>query len=450
MYLPVEESDFFSAYEPLRRMSHGGRNGVLLVRRKTDHALRAVKLFAEEERTAALHEAQILNGLYHPGIPAFYGLVPIRRQDPYGPGHGLVMSFIPGVPLSSAVGTGLAPETAVSYAMQLCEVLTYLHGLPEPILHLDLQPQNILVNEYGRVFLVDFGSSYPLSAAASAPERFGTPHFAAPEIYRPGRLDAGADLYSVGMLLYYMLTGTTANVRFPITLGTCFEEICRTVRDREAGEMLAEIICRLLYPTPLLRCYDAKTLNHRLEQVLNRICVDATGTRRIEVVRQEPKIVNVGICGVSAGIGVTHVALTLNEAFRRKMNEGRIAGNRGECDLHVTDYGVASPDGVRRMCEQTDRQILLAGMQTWQRSAYRAAASMLPDSAIFLFNFGDGKMFRGFVSNLAEPEAKRSLRVPYISDPYYASSDVESFASDVYSMVVRSQLPVENGGKLYR
>ena len=364
MYLPVEESDFFSAYEPLRRMNHGGRNGVLLVRRKKDRVLRAVKLFAQEERTAALHEAQILNGLFHPGIPVFYGLVSIRQQDPYGPGHGLVMSFIPGVPLSSAVGTGLSPETAVSYAIQLCDVLTYLHGLPEPVLHLDLQPQNILVNEYGRLFLVDFGSSYPLSNATSVSERFGTPAFAAPEIYRPGRLDAGADLYSVGMLMYYMLTGVTTDMRSPITLGTCFEEICRTVREREAGETLAEIICRLLYPTPLLRCYDAKTLSHRLEQVLNRIRVDASGHQRSEVIRQDLKNLNVGICGVSAGIGVTHVALTLNEAFRRKMTGGCMAGGRGDCNLHVTDYGVASPDGIRRMCEQTDCQILLAGMQS--------------------------------------------------------------------------------------
>lgn len=423
---------------------------MLLARRKTDRVLCAVKLFAEEDRTAALHEAHILNGLYHPGIPVFYGLSPIRKRGPYGPGYGLVMSFIPGVPLSSAVGDGLSPETAVSYAMQLCEVLAYLHGLPEPVLHLDLQPQNILVNEYGRLFLVDFGSSHPLSATAGATERFGTPDFAAPEIYRPGRLDAGADLYSVGMLLYYMLTGATADMSSPITLGTCFEGICRRVCDREAGEMLAEIICRLLYPTPLLRCFDAKTLNRRLDRVLSRIQEDGLKHPRFETVTRNPRTLNVGICGVSAGIGVTHVALTLNEAFRRKTNDGRIAGNRGECNLHVTDYGVASPDGVRRMCGQTDCQILLAGMQTWQRSAYRAAASMLPDSAIFLFNFGDGKMFRGFVSNLAEAEAKRSLRVPYISDPYYASSDVETFASDVYSMVLRSQMHLENEGRLYR
>ena len=450
MYLPVEECDFFSAYEPLRRMGHGGRNGVLLARRKTDRVLCAVKLFAEEDRAAAIHEARILNGLYHPAIPVFYGLTPIRRRGPYGPGYGLVMSFIPGVPLSTAVGDGLTPDTAVSYAMQLCEVLAYLHGLPEPVLHLDLQPQNILVNEYGRLFLVDFGSSDASSATASATERFGTPDFAAPEIYRPGRLDAGADLYSVGMLLYYMLTRATADMSSPIMLGTCFEEICRRVSDREAGEMLAEIICRLLYPTPILRCYDAKTLNHRLDRVLSRLRGGVSKQPATEAAARDPRIVNVGICGVSAGIGVTHVALTLNEAFRRKTNDGRIAGNRGECNLHVTDYGVASPDGVRRMCEQTDCQILLSGMQTWQRSAYRAAASMLPDSAIFLFNFGDGKMFRGFVSNLAEPEAKRSLRVPYISDPYYASSDVESFASDVYSMVLRSQMHLENEGRLYR
>gem|GEM_PF-4121840 len=451
MNIPVKDGDFFDKYEPLRMMSHGGRAGVLLVRCRKDQMLRAVKLFPKEERVAALHEAQVLSALYHPGIPAFYELTTVCLPAPYGCEYGLVMSYVSGVPLAATVGEGLPPALAVGYAMQLSEILAYLHGLSEPILHLDLQPQNILVNEHGRVFLVDFGCSYPMAATYAAPERFGTVGFAAPELYRPGRLDAGADLYSVGMLLYYMLTGSTADLTLPITLGTCFEEICRRFSDRKTGEMLAEIICRLLYPTPLLRYYDAKMLRHRLEQVQSHMrdvdgaCPKTAG----DLSRSDPKTVRVGICGVSAGIGVTHVALTLNEAFQRRRSVDPV-GNRGECNLQVTDYGVASPDGVRRMCARTDCQILLAGMQAWQRSAYRAAVSLLPDSAIFLFNFGDGRLYRGMMSHLAEPEAKRSLRVPYISDPLYASPDVENFAADVYKLVVRESVAVGGANRLYR
>ena len=438
MDMPADDWNFFDEYETLRIMGRGARGSVLLVRSRVDRELRAVKFFAEEDREAALHEAEILEGLYHPGIPAYYGLVPIRLRPPYGCGYGLVMAFVPGIPLSTVVAGGLMPEVAISYAMQLCEILAYLHGLPEPVLHLDLQPQNILVNEHGRLFLVDFGSSFPMSVTSTAPERFGTADFAAPEIYRPGRLDAGADLYSVGMLLYYMLTGMTADMGSPMALGNCFEEICRTVRGRKAGEMLAEIICRLLYPTPLLRCSDANMLRCMLEQVLILLQQADTAPRRLPVGMLQGKrgTVRVGICGVSARSGVSHVALVLNEVFRRRRSCCP-AGNRGECTLQVTDFGVATPDGVRRMCERTDRQILLADVQDWQREAFRAAASMLPDSAVFLLNSGDAKRLRSVRAQLSGAEAKRCLRVPYIPDPYYASPEAENFASDVYAMVMR-------------
>lgn len=449
--MSVFERNFFNEYEALRVMGLGSKGSLLLVRSRVDHDLRVMKVYSEEDRAAALHEAEILSGLYHPGIPAFYGLVPIRLREPYGCGFGLVMSYIPGLPLSSAAAGGLPPATVISYAMQLCEILAYLHGLPEPVLHLDLQPQNILVNEHGRLFLVDFGSSYPLSVASTAPERFGTADFAAPEIYRPGRLDAGADLYSVGMLMYFMLTGTTADTTSPIALGACFEEICRTVRERRTGEMLAEIICRLLYPTPLLRCSDANMLKCMLEQVqscLRQECdapeplpgigaaewMPAKESRVAE--RTGSKIVRVGICGVSRGVGVTHVAVLLNEVFRRRRSRSS-AVSMGECTLQVTDYGVATWTSVHRMCERNDRVILLAGMQDWQRSEFRTAASMLPDSTVFLFNSGDGKMFRSIRAQLTRAEAKRCLRVPYIPDPYYASPDAENFASDVCAMVMR-------------
>ena len=457
--MSVFERNFFNEYEALRVMGLGSKGSLLLVRSLVDHDLRVVKVYSEEDSAAALHEAEILNGLYHPGIPAFYGLVPIRLREPYGCGFGLVMAYIPGIPLSAAADGGLPSATVISYSMQLCEILAYLHGLPEPVLHLDLQPQNILVNEHGRLFLVDFGSSYHLSVASTAPERFGTADFAAPEIYRPGRLDVGADLYSVGMLMYYMLTGTTADMTSPIALGTCFEEICRTVRERKTGEMLAEIICRLLYPTPLLRYSDAKMVNCMLEQVRSclqqenadpgrtraGLCVEygasdrrqsgfGLGNRGLKP-SQGDRILRVGICGVKAGSGVTHVALLLNEVFRRRRS--RFAGNRGDYTLQVTDYGVLSADVAHRMCERTDCVLLLAGMQEWQRSAFRTAAALLPDSTVYLFNFGDGNTFRSIRSRLSEPEAKRCLRVPYIPDPYCAHPDAESFASDVCAMVLR-------------
>ena len=457
--MSVFERNFFNEYEALRVMGLGSKGSLLLVRSLVDHDLRVVKVYSEEDSAAALHEAEILNGLYHPGIPAFYGLVPIRLREPYGCGFGLVMSYIPGIPLSAAADGGLPSATVISYSMQLCEILAYLHGLPEPVLHLDLQPQNILVNEHGRLFLVDFGSSYHLSVASTAPERFGTADFAAPEIYRPGRLDVGADLYSVGMLMYYMLTGTTADMTSPIALGTCFEEICRTVRERKTGEMLAEIICRLLYPTPLLRYSDAKMVNCMLEQVRSclqqenadpgrtraGLCVEygasdrrqsgfGLGNRGLKP-SQGDRILRVGICGVKAGSGVTHVALLLNEVFRRRRS--RFAGNRGDYTLQVTDYGVLSADVAHRMCERTDCVLLLAGMQEWQRSAFRTAAALLPDSTVYLFNFGDGNTFRSIRSRLSEPEAKRCLRVPYIPDPYCAHPDAENFASDVCAMVLR-------------
>ena len=128
-------------------------------------------------------------------------------------GNGyLVMEFIPGQSLEDVLDTetGPLPETqALGFALQLCEVLTYLHRQRPPILHRDLKPANVRLTPSGRIKLVDFGL-FKQGTDTTQSSRMGlTPAYAPVEQHplAPGHTDQRSDLYSLGATLYHLLTG---------------------------------------------------------------------------------------------------------------------------------------------------------------------------------------------------------------------------------------------------
>lgn len=103
----------------------------------------------------------------------------------------------------------LAPGQAIPIACQVCAGLEAIHA--EGIVHHDLKPQNVMIDEDGRAKILDFGLARPLAAAAagSRASRSGTPAYIAPEQVAGLPVDHRADIYSLGIVLYEMLTGRT-------------------------------------------------------------------------------------------------------------------------------------------------------------------------------------------------------------------------------------------------
>jgi hypothetical protein len=153
-------------------------------------------------------ESEILQNLNHPGLPAFTGEYRSERMT------CVVRAFAPGQSLDQvARNPRFTPPQVLAVALQLCDILHYLHAQNPPVIHRDIKPQNIILDENGRIQLIDFGTARKFSAGAQADTlSFGTQYYAPPEQYGFAQTDPRSDIYSLGVLLCWLLTGS-ADVR---------------------------------------------------------------------------------------------------------------------------------------------------------------------------------------------------------------------------------------------
>src|SRR5579872_1312771 len=165
-----------------------------------------------------LREALLLARLQHPSLPALYDYF---FEDGY---WYLVMDYIPGPTLMSYLHkeAPLPPLEALNYAMQLCDVLDYLHKQTPPVIFRDIKPANIILAPDGRVMLVDFGiARYYKEGQLNDTTEFGSPGYAPPEQYQgEGQTDGRSDLYSLGVILHEMLSG-----QHPVGIGGKLESL---------------------------------------------------------------------------------------------------------------------------------------------------------------------------------------------------------------------------------
>jgi tetratricopeptide (TPR) repeat protein len=222
----------------IRRCLGGGGMGVVYVADDPDGRPVALKTLgrADPSQAAALRrEAAMLAHLRHPGIVA------AAASGDHGDVPWLAMALVDGRPFGhpergSATFAGtfaldghdapLAPGASIERAsalpvlLRLCRVLSYLHG--EGLVHADLKPDNVIVRADGQPVLVDFGLARRFNALASHEELdprsiAGTPAYIAPELVRGEEIDARADLYALGCMLYEAVTGVPPLARSSVT-----------------------------------------------------------------------------------------------------------------------------------------------------------------------------------------------------------------------------------------
>src|SRR5262249_33439919 len=132
----------------------------------------------------------------------------------------LLMEFVDGVNLRQLIRTGkLPPQEALKIVPQVCEALQFAHD--EGVVHRDIKPENILLDKKGRVKIADFGIAKmlgrkPAEYTLTGPwQVVGTLHYMAPEqMEKPLTVDHRADIYSLGVVFYEMLTGELPLGRF--------------------------------------------------------------------------------------------------------------------------------------------------------------------------------------------------------------------------------------------
>jgi len=204
-------------YEIVRRIAGGGMAWVYEAReRLPDGSARtwAIKeLRADgsagnlaEARHLFEQEANILVHLKHPNLPE------VSAFFEEGGRWYLVMEFVPGVSLARRLeeaNAPLLPSEVLEWALQICDVLEYLHGQPQPVIFRDLKPSNVMVTPFGLVKLIDFGIARTFKQG-QARDTFtmGSENYAAPEQWGQAQTDARADLYALGATMYHLLTNT--------------------------------------------------------------------------------------------------------------------------------------------------------------------------------------------------------------------------------------------------
>jgi DNA-binding response OmpR family regulator len=195
-------------YRILRRLGEGGM-GIVYEARTREGEVVALKILAPKFNSDAravkrfLREVEVLRSVSHPHVAAFHGAGRVGDRT------YLAMEHVKGPTLRTWVRGRLPlPETmAVDLALQLARAIDHLHGLG--IVHRDLKPENIVVARGRCLKIIDFGLAHDSEASrlTLAGAFVGTVGYTAPEILCGAMADVRADLYALGVLLYWFLVG---------------------------------------------------------------------------------------------------------------------------------------------------------------------------------------------------------------------------------------------------
>ena len=238
--------ELFPEYQFLQVVGQGGMGIVYKARHKNLDRLAAIKVFLfrpddPEFAERFAREARALAKLDHSNIVTVYDFGE-REQI-----HFLVMEFVEGLNLRQLVSTSkLSPSEAMQMIPQLCDALQYAHD--QGVVHRDIKPENILIAKDGRIKIADFGlakitGSKESAALTRTRQVMGTLNYMAPEqMERPTEVDHRADIYSLGVVIYELLTGELPIGRFQ-----------PPSKKVEVDVQLDEVVLRALEKEPELR-----------------------------------------------------------------------------------------------------------------------------------------------------------------------------------------------------
>jgi serine/threonine-protein kinase len=248
-------STLIGRYEVIRELGRGAMGTVYLARDTALGRLVALKAFrtthddADPEdsgirRRRTLREAQRAGTLSHPNVITIYDLL---ETSPDGDSFHIVMEYVEGQGLDARMRAHGAMKLAevAPLVTQIAAALDHLHA--RGIVHRDVKPGNVLVADDGRVKITDFGIARAEDPASTLDtDVYGTPYYMAPEQIQGRPVDARTDVFSLGVVLYEMLTGARP---FP-------------------GKTVAEVAHRIVYGPPAEPEVNGQPLPAALRDVL--------------------------------------------------------------------------------------------------------------------------------------------------------------------------------------
>ena len=253
----------FPQLEIIELLGFGGMGAVYKARQREIDRLVALKILPSESASDPgfaerfTREARALAKLSHPNIVALHEFGHVDGL------HYFMMEFVDGLNLRQLEQAGrLSAREALKIIPQICEALQFAHD--EGIVHRDIKPENVLLDKKGRVKIADFGLARILGhepedfRLTRAREVMGTPHYMAPEqVETPQSVDHRADIFSLGVVFYEMLTGE-------LPLG----KFAPPSHKVQVDVRLDEVVLRALEKEPARRYQHASEVKTDMETIM--------------------------------------------------------------------------------------------------------------------------------------------------------------------------------------
>ena len=286
----------------------GGTSGVVYrawdPRLERDVALKLIRAPSDADAAwtaAVISEGRHLARVHHPGVVAIYD------AERIGPWVGLTMEYLRGRTLEARLAAEgpLPVNDVVTVVAQVCRALNAVHE--GGVVHRDVKASNVIDTTDGRVVLVDFGTGHVHGDGSSAPA--GTPLYLAPEVLRGGAATPRSDVYSVGVLLYRLLTGV-----FPVAGASLAELLAAHARGShrdvrafrpEISKSLANVVKAALTPQHDRRPATAQDLGNALEAAAARPRAIRGQARRIAAAAAVLTVVVGGFAASGGWLGFT-------------------------------------------------------------------------------------------------------------------------------------------------
>ncbi|QHQ60086.1 protein kinase [Anaerocolumna sedimenticola] len=451
----MSDQIWFQKYRIIKLLGRGGSAEVFLAEHIKLKSLRAIKRISKDhiQHEQLLNEAYILKNLKHSCIPVIYDF----EEDVFN--SYIIEQYIEGTSLKvfRQQYRQLKENLILKFAIQICDLLQYLYSLDNPILYLDLKPENIIVSD-NVVKLIDFGASVFKNNLFERKFSFGTKGYAAPELYTGHTPDERTDIYGIGALLYYMAAGTTYDCK--LLKGYQNKYIKRY------SKSLQRIIEQCLRQHPFLRYPSVYVLKNKLLEINHKKIICRS-------INEES--ISIAVAGTQHRIGTTHLSILItayynkygNKALYMERNDSNhiseilnryqnIKTKDGICQIFncnilpnftlnlpinkqdypvtVMDYGCLDTNNLEDYL-RADIKLIISGGKEWELGNTEEVLRLLnkQEDIKYLFNFLDGNQFGKIIKHM---DKLNCYRIPYEPDPFMQKNN--EYLNDLIKSLIKA------------